>query len=230
MKPFYTMGMVYSLWIAMIYSYSLCDDVDIHFIIDSDSIIHNQQSIQRFIQSIVWNGTSEYSAVSVAIYGEIPALMESNVVIKLKEIHDIYQPLAQEKYIMSKLAPVFNYYKAMIPSSSSSLETTSITLGEAYERTKGEFKARRVSKKKVKQAIDADDEYFVFDYDNKLLAESGEAVCPLLGDIHFMMGQEIEPDDIQCDKGDHGGESKAFFSWNTANKKQGILIFPFHKK
>eukprot|EP01084_Bolivina_argentea_P262600 444137_1 len=65
--------------------FSACDEIDITFVIDTDSIIANSEGIIKFITSVVSSGSSEQAGFSAVIFGHnIPI----NQKIKLISLHD----------------------------------------------------------------------------------------------------------------------------------------------
>ena len=233
--------------IVPIYSYSACDDIDIHFIIDIDSINNNGDNIKQFIKYVIWNGSSEYSAISIALYGDIPSNMtsSSNIIINLTETHSIYQRSQQENTILSKLQTTFNTI-----SSSTSSSLSSVTLFDAFTNSNNQYKPLRISKKDVllsrytAESAAKPDQYFIFDHYNRLLLNySKNELCSLLyhdnvinKNIHFMMGQKYNSLDIQCNNNnnnvnvydDERIDSRTFFNIDDIiadidNKKMEII-------
>ena len=65
--------------------FSACDEIDITFVIDVDSIIANGDNVKAFITKIIWSGSSEHTGFSAVIYGDnIP----NHQRIKLISLHD----------------------------------------------------------------------------------------------------------------------------------------------
>ena len=124
-------------------SYSACYQIDTHFIIDSDSIINNGDNIKQFIQSIIWNGSSEYSAFSVSLYGK-NIHNNNNIIINLNDTHSVYQRAKQEKSILSQLETAFN---SVVISSNNPSFSSDITITEAFKHSNDQFKPKRNYKK-----------------------------------------------------------------------------------
>ncbi len=187
---------IWLLSIAPIYSYSACDDIDIHFLIDTDSIINNGENIQTFIKSIIWNGNSEYSAISIALYGDdMPSRMSSNIIINLAETDSIVQRVQQEHTILGKLEMIFS----SITTLTDPAQQTTITISDAFKHSNDQYKPLQISES---QRVN---EFFIFDFHNKLL-QNNDDLCWLLyhdviinKNIHFMMGKKYKSLHIQCD-------------------------------
>ena len=87
MTPFAVINTIwFILLITPIFSYSACDDINIQFIIDTDSIINNSDNVENFIQYEIWNGSSEYSAISVTLYGD-HITYDNSIIINLSDTH-----------------------------------------------------------------------------------------------------------------------------------------------
>eukprot|EP01084_Bolivina_argentea_P294638 507022_1 len=70
----------------------------------TSSIVQNGDNIIDFIASIVWSGSSEYSAFSVVLYGDlIPKDIDNINIISLTQTVNIHQRQEEETLIINKL-------------------------------------------------------------------------------------------------------------------------------
>ena len=227
--------------------YSACDDIDIHFILDTDSIINNGENIKKFIRSVVWNGTSEYSAISISIYGKhVPFDMQSAIIITLNETHSIYKREQQEGKIISQLERTFVDITSSMSSRTDRTGIT-ITLSDAFKHSNDQYKPVRISKKdSVFSQISSEsvkmDEYFVFDHYNKLLKKSNpenlnnDELCDIMyndrvvnKNIHFIMGQSYTKQSLRVKCG-NGNLFYDRVNANTFHSLPDILADESHKK
>ena len=69
-------------------SYSACDDVDIVFLVDKESLVNNFEWISEFIHDVIHDGSGENAGFSMYLYGnDIKAAQE----IQLLDTFDTYR-------------------------------------------------------------------------------------------------------------------------------------------
>ena len=237
--------------LSEVYSYSACDDIDIHLIIDTDSIIENYVNIEKFIESVIWNGTSEYTAISIAIYGDyIPSDINSSIIINLNETHSIYQRDEHITKILNQLQTAFTSITFLKSNQSQQQEITTSSLLDAFQDSNNQEKPSRLSKKDLKfnqnnkKKLKKRDEYFVFDYYNRLVSydiDYNDNICFIIyhnriinKNIHFIMGQKLTKKSIQNIKCKNNNlfydriNSRTFFTlpdiYNITNNKLDIIL------
>eukprot|EP01084_Bolivina_argentea_P191455 328862_1 len=189
-------------------SLSVCDDVDITFIIDEDTIKHNLDDLVIFIDSIIEHGSSEHSAVSAYIYGSNINYYQE---INLLELHLVDTYGRHRKHKSSKMiAHLTDIFKNItLPPTSSNI---TIGLVDAFVAANKQEQPTRIYKKQyrfqkyLKHEIGREDDhnkYFIFDHFNKLLDVNNpesQDICLLLDyadserddSIHFIMGQQLK--------------------------------------
>eukprot|EP01084_Bolivina_argentea_P118560 210338_1 len=134
----------YVLLFGFCHSYSSCDDIDIHFLIDIDSVFNNGNSVEHFIKSIIWNSSSEQAGFSILLYGDnMPINISSIIITNLKETHSIYQRERQQNEILFKLQSSFNVLK-----SNPIKKVKRFALKEAFNMSITQNKPERIYKKK----------------------------------------------------------------------------------
>ena len=95
------------LHIKCIYSFSACDEIDITFVIDTDSIIANADGVRKIITSIIWSGSSEHSGFSAVIYGDNIPINQRIKIISLHDTQSVTQRQMAEKAVDAKLKDAF---------------------------------------------------------------------------------------------------------------------------
>ena len=64
-------------FVGPVQSYSACDDIDIIFLVDKASMVHNSEEISDFIHDVIHHGSSEHAGFSMYLYGsDIKAVEE----------------------------------------------------------------------------------------------------------------------------------------------------------
>eukprot|EP01084_Bolivina_argentea_P025525 47472_1 len=106
---------LYFLRIQQILALSACDELDIIFIIDGYSILHDEalDNTELYISNIIQKGSSEHSAFSVILYGDIPVDQKIQIV-DLKDTASITYRAHEEKYILSQINAVSNTFEMSI--------------------------------------------------------------------------------------------------------------------
>eukprot|EP01084_Bolivina_argentea_P044139 81257_1 len=190
---------------------SVCDNVDIFFLIDKDSLIHNYHGVQSIVEAIVRDGSSEEAAYSLKVYGD--GLTDYQLSLQL-ELTDTFDTFRRNKTgtIIKRLQAI---HDDIVNYDSLSDTTHNILLSDIFDVARKELqpqrenaKAKRFSAKYGVHNIGTDDDsnrYFIFSHFNKLV-DSGDAeqdragdyeICELFNyisghddeSIHFIMGQ-----------------------------------------
>eukprot|EP01084_Bolivina_argentea_P173262 300100_1 len=195
---------IYTL-LTVVNSLSACDDIDIIFLLDQDSITHNFENVLAFIESIIHDGSSEYSAFSAYIYGNEVNDLEIN----LLDTFDTFRSNKSD-IIATQLKQTFQQIVAS-QKNNNGLATRKISLIEAFNVASQQQQPFRTHKKRNKfntakykkhniGGADDDNKYFIFDYYNTLLSSIDESddVCKLYKyitdkqdeSIHFIFGHE----------------------------------------
>eukprot|EP01084_Bolivina_argentea_P187120 322394_1 len=226
------------LVIDPVYSLSACDDVDVNFLIDIDSIKNKGEDIEQLIKSIIWDGSSEYSAFSVVLYGEnIPNSIENVKVIELDDNVNINQRGDEEQRIIAQLDIVFNE----ISQNANTANTKTVSLRNAFNMVNEQHHPVRTHKKRELLSgyhvalFDDENAFIIFDYENKLLSpENNDDLCFLLDHnektneetIHFLLGQSYDEISVNCPQ-DHQIYANTFFDlselFSDRRKKEQLL-------
>eukprot|EP01084_Bolivina_argentea_P294636 507020_1 len=146
----------------------------------TSSIVQNGDNIIDFIASIVWSGSSEYSAFSVVLYGDlIPKDIDNINIISLTQTVNIHQRQEEETLIINKLENTFKQIESLSKIKIDFPEMKSIKLLDAFKQATTQPSVKHKHKKKEMFGEeyknnnigkhDGDKAYFIFDYDNKLL-------------------------------------------------------------
>ena len=230
------------IFLTPIRSLSACDEVDVTFIVDTDSIIESGENVIDFITSIIWSGSSEYSGFSVLIYGNsIPSDIKNLNIVTLKETQNVHQRNKEEEIIVDILEKAFDKienaanigidYHQEMRDNVKILDAFKIATeqnGEQHQHRKKEIFGDKYSENNI-GSHDDDKIYFIFDYYNKLITSISDEIeieninhdiCHLFShfknkneqSIHFIMGHKIELIEILCN-----GENidKSFMKQNT---------------
>lgn len=207
------------------YGFSACDDVDVLFVVDTDSIMHASDRVLSLIDSIVLHGSSEDAGLSLAIYGDVPVGMDT-LVVSLDETECIHRRETLEAAFIANLTSAF----AAVQESN---ETRYVDLLDAFASATSQHKPQRKHHKRQVLAADSyslgdqddENEIFIFDFFNLLLplddletdlshldigaptlVNRSDALCVLLDHdathddetMHFMLGQEYDRLDLGC--------------------------------
>eukprot|EP01084_Bolivina_argentea_P294639 507024_1 len=171
--------------IVPIYSFSACDEIDITFLIDSDSIISDSSnSIIKFITSIIWSGSSEHSGFSVAIYGNTIPIDQHIKIISLYDTQSTIIRSKEEQLVSLKLSQTFSKIK------NSNSESKSINVLPAFKIATDQSVPKHLYNRKKELGYNLKDStignhdgqkiYFIFDYKNKLLKKiNKDLLCNL---------------------------------------------------
>ncbi len=168
----------FSLFASSTNAFSSCDDVDITFLVDTDSIINYAEAVEDFIKLILWDGSSEYAGFSIVLYGNnIPVSKDINI-IHLEETECIHQRQAEEIAIIKKLGLLFDEISG---SQDEHQPVKSVSLSAAFNIASNQNKPVRNNNKQQKLhnagvgIRDNENEHFIFDYSNKLLSDNSNA-------------------------------------------------------
>ena len=140
-----------SLFTNPLYAFSSCDDVDIIFLIDTESIIYNGDNIKQFIKSIIWDASSEQSGFSFILYGDIPS-DQRPLIIDLDDNYDIHSRQFEERRIMKRLSRVFKDVQNNFGANNTEIKT--VPIQRAFNIAQGQNKPNRTHQKKRKLESD----------------------------------------------------------------------------
>eukprot|EP01084_Bolivina_argentea_P025389 47197_1 len=177
---------------------SACDDIDITFLIDVDSILNEKQLVTQFINQVVSDGSSEYDGFDVIIYGNnIPKKQNKNL-LDLGKTSKTPQRWLKKKAIAQEIETAFD--KIITAQTETNVnKLKSVSLSEAINIAKRASKPQRGHKKRQKLGKgvglhDDEDKYFIFDYFNTI---TDDTMCNLLTEdpekYYFMKGQVYTP-------------------------------------
>eukprot|EP01084_Bolivina_argentea_P285605 489806_1 len=203
------MLLVLVLLLHCINALSVCDDIDVTFIIDQDTVVNNLDNLITFIDGIIEDGSSEHSAFSVVLYGDdMPAKDIGLLSIELSDTFGKHRS-HKSSTIKDHLINVFSNITAPIvstsPKISVSLDAAFIEATKQSQPTRNYAKKTRFATEKYKKhkigARDDNKVYFIFDNNDKLLKANGdENMCKLFEfidgkdtySIHFIYTQKIQ--------------------------------------
>merc|ERR1719249_591567 len=97
---------------------SVCDEVDVVFLIDTASIIHNEENIVSLIDSIIVNGSSEFTGFSAVSYGHHLPLSADPVLFHLDDTKHIAHRRETQRVVHEALEHSFENIKAAVHSGS----------------------------------------------------------------------------------------------------------------
>eukprot|EP01084_Bolivina_argentea_P076663 138971_1 len=189
---------------------SVCDDVDIFFLIDKESLVDNYEGVANILEGIIQDGSSEDAAYSLMLYGD--GLSDYQLALQL-DLVDTFNTYRYNKSttILQRLQDLYD--DITLPNQPSNQPLHDISLANAFDAatkqqqpTRKYYKRKRLERKGYEQhsigAADDENRYFIFDHSNKLLDTSDTAdgeICELFNyignhndeSIHFIMGQEF---------------------------------------
>eukprot|EP01084_Bolivina_argentea_P271260 461495_1 len=205
------------VWMQQTLALSACDELDIIFIIDSYCILDAKalDNTQLYISNIIQKGSSEHSAFSVILYGDIPVDQKIQIV-DLKDTASITYRPNEEKYILSRINAVSNAFDISTRQMS---RWKHVPLYIALELASSQQIIQKTSVKKYKIGSGSNDKsmsfrdgniiYFIFNHNHKL-AHIYDTLCKFFDDVkrdkdresvHLVLGQkfkEISLHSIQC--------------------------------
>jgi len=192
---------------------SVCDEVDVVFVIDSGSVIHNEANILSLIDSIIVNGSSEFAGFSAVSYGHHLPLSAEPVLFHLDDTKHVAHRRETQRVVHEALEHSFQSIKAAVHSGSGH----TVTALEAVHHGQSEHSppSKRRKHELLGEAADYtmglhDDDtiFIVFDWNNQLL--STPTICRLYQTapdhhhFYFLFGQHLDESvAVQC--GHHGG-------------------------
>eukprot|EP01084_Bolivina_argentea_P252754 424342_1 len=186
---------------------SACDDVDIFFLIDKDSLVNDYHTVSSIVTSIIEDGSSEDSAYSLLLYGD--GLTNDDLALELHLLDTFHTHRFDKSHIISnRLKQIYNNITMTNTDKSQRLHDISLT--DAFNAATQQPQPPREYHKKKKFSHpkyaqhgigQADDEnrFFIFDFNNDLLDMNGDTqICELFKyisdhddeSIHFFMGQD----------------------------------------
>eukprot|EP01083_Nonionella_stella_P150461 479345_1 len=236
-------GLYSLLWTSTVHSYSACDEVDITFIIDAESIISYHREIIQFMKMIANHGSAEYTGYSVFVYGALPKALGRIELLTLKE--------TQSMPTRSKLAYDIEYRLRRpfrtIRNGGSPGRTSHVDVVTAFRHALRQRRPFHAGGRKKKLGYEPDDKsignhdgrhiYIVFDYNNRIIRDSrfGD-MCALFDrldrhriyhrdqKIHFMLGQNYDPritTQISCHR-----RRPRYIKYNSFQQFSPQLLYP----
>eukprot|EP01084_Bolivina_argentea_P318208 551807_1 len=212
---------------AHIHANSVCDEVDILFVIDDESIIANGADIIDFIAYIAEHECSEYAGFTVNVYGsQIPQDLP-NILLSLKETEFVHQrrPLIQK--IRGKLGGYFD----QITKSTDDSNNKQIELLDAFHTLSAQPQpAREPHKRKLCgddpncqiSLHDDTQRIFVFDHKNTLSIDRNQELFSKWSEQY-----ELNPDNAgKYTMVDSNKEICALFKYleDNTNKGEGLIV------
>ena len=91
---------------------SVCDEVDVVFLLDTASILQNEAKIIRFIDSIILNGSSEFTGFSAVSYGHHLPITADPVLFHLDDTKHIVHRRETQRVVHEALEESFARIKA----------------------------------------------------------------------------------------------------------------------
>ena len=86
---------------------SVCDEVDVVFLLDTASILQNEAKIIRFIDSIILNGSSEFTGFSAVSYGHHLPITADPVLFHLDDTKHIVHRRETQRVVHEALTESF---------------------------------------------------------------------------------------------------------------------------
>mmetsp|Transcript_48740 Transcript_48740/g.43709 ORF Transcript_48740/g.43709 Transcript_48740/m.43709 type:complete len:750 (-) Transcript_48740:197-2446(-) len=180
-------------------AYSACDEVDINFLIDTDSIKNKKDDTLDFIEDIILHGSSEYSGFSVFLYGNIPNDFDNwyigldsnwNSTLRINTIKNVNDALEEAIHKLDAAGSVTTNENAL---------DVFRLLVENVKNSKPERDHKRTSDTDIPGVGSYDDRnvFFIFDYDNKFIDADTTDICDIYKEydavkqdssLHFMIG------------------------------------------
>eukprot|EP01083_Nonionella_stella_P064514 168206_1 len=93
--------------------FSACDEIDIAFVIDTDSVIANSEGVIKLVTNVILSGSSEHSGFSVVIYGHNIPIDQKIKIVSLHDTKDATQREAAEKAVDNVLRKAFDNIKSI---------------------------------------------------------------------------------------------------------------------
>eukprot|EP01083_Nonionella_stella_P272913 925717_1 len=93
--------------------FSACDEIDIAFVIDTDSVIANSEGVIKFVTNVISSGSSEHSGFSAVIYGHNIPIDQKIKIVSLHDTKDATQREAAEKAVENVLRKAFDSIKSI---------------------------------------------------------------------------------------------------------------------
>eukprot|EP01083_Nonionella_stella_P212534 767416_1 len=87
---------------------SACDEIDITFIVDKETILNLPGDVSEFITAIIDRGSAEHAGFSVVLYGDNLEATQNTQLITLEETTPITARNAQEAQVKHKLETSFH--------------------------------------------------------------------------------------------------------------------------
>lgn len=195
-----TMGFL----VPSINAVSVCDELDVVFLIDAASIIHNEANIIGLMDSIIVNGSSEFSGFSAVSYGHHLPLTADSVLFHLDDTKHIAHRRETQKVVHEKVATAFQTIKGAV--SDKPGHTVSVLDALKYAQSQHSPVAMKRKQELLGEPLDYsmghhDDDtiYIVFDWTNQLMTTHD--ICkmyemvdaPGISDhFYFLFGQDLD--------------------------------------
>jgi hypothetical protein len=190
---------------SLIDAVSVCDEVDVVFVIDTASIIHNKAKIIGLIDSIIVNGSSEFSGFSAVSYGHHLPLTADSVLFHLDDTKHIAHRRETQRVVHDELEKAFKNIEGAVKKGGG--HTVSVFDAVKHGQSQHSPPCKKRKHELLGEALDYtmghhDDDtiYIVFDYTNQLLSNGD--ICSLYqivdapgesDHLYFLFGQHLDP-------------------------------------
>ena len=193
---------------------SVCDEVDVVFLIDTASVIHNEDKIVSLIDSIIVNGSSEFTGFSAVSYGHYLPIDMDPVLFHLDDTKHIVHRRETQRVVHQELERSFDSIKSAVHSRSghsvSALEA--VHHGQAQHSPPSEYRKHKLLGMAMDYTMGQHDDdiiFIVFDWNNGLLAT--DTICALYDQadegehFYFLFGHHLDESiAINCHHGRGG--------------------------
>ena len=181
---------------------SVCDEVDVVFLIDTASIIHNEENIIKLIDSIIVNGSSEFTGFSAVSYGHHLPLTADSVLFHLDDTKHIAHRRETQQVVHEELENSFESIKGAVQSKSGHTVSVLDALhhGQSQHSPSSEYRKHHLLREATDYTMgehDDDTIFIVFDWTNQLL--SNHEICEMYemtdgekDHFYFLFGQHLD--------------------------------------
>ena len=112
LHPFALLLSIVFLGSTVVHGVSVCDEVDVVFLIDTASILQNEANIINLIDSIILNGSSEFTGFSAVSYGRHLPITADPVLFHLDDTKHIVHRRETQRVVHEALEESFARIKA----------------------------------------------------------------------------------------------------------------------
>ena len=101
---------------TVVHGVSVCDEVDVVFLLDTASILQNEAKIISLIDSIILNGSSEFTGFSAVSYGRHLPITADPVLFHLDDTKHVVHRRETQRVVHEALTNSFEEIKATVQS------------------------------------------------------------------------------------------------------------------